>query len=134
MKKIIYLIVLLISISLCSCVKTPLIGDLAGRWRIESIKYPDGTEKGSTGNFYSFYRDLAQLNRKVVAVMDYEKPDIKLEFRNVNPADLYLWGITVTKEDVDTAHWYQQYHIDHLKGSSLIMSTPQGATITLNKF
>lgn len=133
MKRIIYLIVFFV-IFLCSCVKTPQIGDLAGHWRIESIKYPDGTEKGRTGRFYSFYRDLAQLDTRIVAIMDYKKPDIKLEFKSVNPEDLYLWGITLTKEDVDTTDWYQQYHIDHLKGSSLVLSTPQGATITLNKF
>lgn len=134
MKKLIYIIFICFIISCFSCVKLPQIGNLAGRWRIESIKYPDGKETRRNGRFYSFYRDLAQLDKKIVGIMDYDKPNITLEFKNINPKKLYDWGITLTDKDVDTTHWFQQYNIDHLKGSSLILSTPQGSTITLAKF
>jgi len=133
MKKLIYIFFVFI-IMCCACAKLPQIGNLAGHWRIESIKYPDGSETGRNGYFYNFYRNLAQFNKKIVGIMDYNKTDITVEFKDINPAVLYQWGITLTKEDVDTMHWYQQYHIDHLKGSSLILSTPQGTTITLEKF
>ncbi len=134
MKRLIYAFFIFFIIICCSCGKTPQIGDLAGHWRIEAIKYPDGSEIGRNGRFYDFYRDIAQFERKIVAIMDYNKPDIRLEFKNIDPVKLYPWGITLTKEDVDTTHWYQQLHVDHLKGSSLILSTPQGSTITLERF
>lgn len=138
MKRITYLtfffFVFFFVMILCSCGKTPQIGELAGHWRIESIKYPDGTETGRNGCFYNFYRDLLQLDRKTVGIMDYDKPYISVEFKDINPEDLRPWGITLTSKDVNVADWYQQYHIDHLKGSSLILSTPQGSTITLSRF
>lgn len=138
MKRIIYLtfffFVLFFVMIFCSCGKTPQIGDLAGHWRIESIKYPDGTVSGRNDQFYNFYRDIVMLKYEVVGIMDYNNPEINVEFKDINPDGLREWGITLTSEDVDVADWYQQYHIDYLKGSSLILSTPQGSTITLSRF
>ncbi len=134
MKRLLSIIFAVSLISICACRKLPQIGDLAGQWRIESIDYPDGSKTGRNGYYYCFYRDLAQLSGKIVAMMDYERPEITLEFKKTNPEKLKSWGITVSAEDVDTMHWYQHYHIDRLKGSSLIMTTPQGSTITLSKF
>ncbi|MCM1348198.1 MAG: lipocalin-like domain-containing protein [Firmicutes bacterium] len=117
----------------------PLIGDLAGQWQITKIEYPDGRVVENPLTYYCFYRHTAQLTKydrvKHTANMVYNYPEISLEFPEVSPVWLTEWGI-IPPADADSEYrgWVQNYHIDRLNSSYLVMTTEQGVKLTLRKF
>lgn len=117
----------------------PEIGRLAGQWQITEIAYPDGHKVERPERYYCFYRTVGQLTApggvKVTANMDYEYPDLSLEFPYDPPGWLAEWGIIAPEgSDATTRNWVQRYHIDRLDGGHLVMTTEQGVTITLRKY
>lgn len=121
------------------CRELPLIGDLAGQWQIVSIVYPDGNVVNNPERYYAFYRHTAQLTapggNKHTANMTYDNPELALEFPKVSPIWLSEWGVSVPEGSDDaTRGWVQRYHIDKLDNSHLVMTTAEGAVITLRKY
>lgn len=145
MKKLMLALLLCVGLSglTSSCRDLPLIGDLAGQWQILTLEYPDGTVTPTTPEkyyYYCFYRHTAQLfyyglSHGHTANMDYDNPDITLEFPYMTGNELANWGITVPEgTDGTVKGWTQHYVIEKLDDERLVLRTDQGVTITMRRY
>ncbi|WP_167761591.1 lipocalin-like domain-containing protein [Barnesiella sp. WM24] len=98
-KILILLMAAVFALTVSSCRKRSINGDLDGMWQVMSIEYADGTVVNPESTYYCLFLHTFNLQRpgnRIAGNMIYEGDELKLEAPYATASELNPWGMNNT--------------------------------------